>query len=55
MDSATKEVLLNILKNLKESTQSTYHCSEMAWRTYSALIRMFPHFHDLYNKAEKNV
>jgi hypothetical protein len=53
MDSATKEVLLNILKNLKESTQNTYYASEMSWRTYTALTRMFPEFSRHYGAVEE--
>ncbi|HZH82519.1 MAG TPA: hypothetical protein VFD87_05195 [Phototrophicaceae bacterium] len=52
MDNATKEVLLNLLKNLKESTQNAYHAHDMAWRTYAALVKMFPSFPDLYNQGE---
>jgi hypothetical protein len=42
MDSATKEVLLNLLRNLTDSVDTSYHCSEMAWRTFAALSQMFP-------------
>jgi hypothetical protein len=42
MDSATKVVLLNLLKNLKQSTEDSSHSQEMAWRTFTGLSRMFP-------------
>ena len=55
MDSATKEVLLNLLRNLRYSVEQQYYINEMAWRTYSALVQMFPEFPDNYRQADKRV
>jgi hypothetical protein len=52
MDSATQEVLLNLLKNVKETTQNTHYAHEMAWRTYSVLVKMFPDFPREYQTAK---
>ena len=39
---STREVLLNLLRNLRQTTDEMWHCYEMTWRTYSALVAMFP-------------
>jgi hypothetical protein len=51
MDSATKEVLLNLLKKLVISTENVHQCVQMSYKTYSALVRMFP-FPELYAQPE---
>jgi hypothetical protein len=55
MDSATKEALLNLLRNLRHAVEQQYYINEMAWRTYSALVQMFPEFPDNYRQADKRV
>jgi hypothetical protein len=52
MDSATKEVLLNLLKNLKIATEHSYQTWEAQWQMHSALLAMFPErYEQLYNDS----
>ena len=55
MDNATREALLNLLRNLRDTVDEQFHINEMAWRTYSALIQMFPEFAQHYEKADEHV
>ena len=56
MDSATREVLLNLLKNLRQTTDEMWQSYEMTWRIYSALVTMFPdQFPQSYRDADKSV
>ena len=55
MDNATREALLNLLRNLRETCLEQYYINEMTWRTYSALVQMFPKFPDNYREADKHV
>lgn len=55
MNEMTKEVLLNLLRNLKQSTQNTRYAYRMAWQTYFALSKMLPDFQDAYENAEREV
>ena len=57
MDAATKEglLLLNLLRNLRHAVEQQYYINEMAWRTYSALVQMFPEFPEKYREADKHV
>jgi len=56
MDSITKEVLLNLLKNLRQTTDDMRHSYEMTWRIYAALLLMFPdRFLENYQGADKHV
>ena len=42
MDAATKEVFVNVLRNLRIALENIQQTQEMTWRTYSALRRLFP-------------
>lgn len=56
MDNATRESLLNLLKNSRQTTDEMWHCYEMTWRIYSALVSMFPdRFPGNYQQADKHV
>jgi hypothetical protein len=56
MDSVTKETLLNLLRNVRTTTDEMWHGQEMTWRIYAALIQMFPdQFLEQYQSAEKHV
>jgi hypothetical protein len=56
MDSITREALLNLLKNLRLTSDEMWHCYEMTWRIYAALVVMFPdQFPDTYQQADKGV
>jgi len=55
MDNATREALLNLLRNLRDTVDEQFHINEMAWRTYSALIQMFPEFAQHYQRANEHV
>ena len=55
MDSPTKETLLNLLRNLRHAVEQQYYINEMAWRTYSALVQMFPEFPEKYREADKHL
>jgi hypothetical protein len=56
MDSVTKEVLLNLLKNLRQTTDDMRHSYEMTWRIYAALVVMFPdRFSENYREGDKHV
>lgn len=52
MDEATKEVLLNLLKNVRRTTDDVYQCYEMALLTYSALLLTLPTFYDAYTRGD---
>jgi hypothetical protein len=56
MDSAIREGLLNLLRNVRQTTDEMWQCYEMTWRTYSALVVMFPdQFPENYQQANKHV
>jgi hypothetical protein len=55
MDSATKEVLLNLLRNLIQSTENTYYCYEMTWRTHAFLLQKFPDEYPIGYREAKGV
>jgi len=56
MDNATRETLLNLLRNLRQVADEQNHVNEMAWRMYSALLSMFPgQFLEKYRAADYSV
>jgi len=56
MDNVTREALLNLLRNLRQTADEPHQINEMAWRTYSALVAMFPdQFPGNYREANKRV
>ena len=54
MDSATKEVLLNILRNLKVASEMSYATYEAMERTRKALQQVLPDFDRLYHSPDLN-
>ena len=56
MDNATQEALLNLLRNLRHVADEQNHVNEMVWRTYSAMLSMFPGwFLESYQQADSSV
>jgi hypothetical protein len=51
-----KRRLLNLLRNVRQTTDEMWQCYEMTCRTYSALVVMFPdQFPENYQQANKHV